>query len=232
MSSEKENEYAASDDSANISPDSRLDIPEGERPDLFEYLASLPDVDDADALLPEETPETQPEGNPENKLQALAEFIRSRAKAAQITPLAIFRENDEDAVSILENISSDENYKDIVYIKSNKDTYYYSNKIMTDNFANIAVLVEEKDNLRTLAHCVRERSAYPALTYSHFFADYPFYFTADQMTVIKENIKNNPAYEDIQVIVYPEQAEFFYSTQSLKPEIASYLADELLNERP
>jgi hypothetical protein len=215
------------------------DIPEGEKPNLFDYLASLPDVEEdetppslaGEGAEPEagEGSNAQAEETPENKLETLVEIIRFRAKAAHITPLALLKE--EDLTDALEDLANNDAYKDIVCIKGDKDSYYYSNTIMTDSFANIAVRVEEKNDAMTLAHCVRERSAYPALTYSNFFDGYPFNFSPTQMEAIKSVIKTDPAYADIQVITL-YCAEFFYSTLHIKPEIANYLADELINERP
>jgi len=219
--------------SAAASSGSHADTPDEEKPDLLDYLAGLPDVE-MDTSFPNEEkkdPEPQPEEKAENRLETLAALIRSRAKAAQITPLAALRKEDSGVLEDLNALAADEAYKDIVCIKGDNDSYYYSDKTMTTSFANIAALVEEKNDARTLAHSVRERSRYPALTYAHFFMDYPFYFSASRMEQIKQALKADSAYEDIQVFKYAN-VEFFYSTQSLKPEIASYLADELLNARP
>jgi len=239
MSSQEQKDPPEQTDGACACSNSRLNIPEGEKPDLFDYLASLPDAEE-DGTAPnlaqnEAEPEAGEESNaqteetPENKLETLVEIIRYRAKAAHITPLAFLKE--EGLTDALEELPNDEANKDIVCIKGDKDSYYYSNTIMTDSFANIAVRVEEKNDAMTLAHCVRERSAYPALTYSTFFDGYPFNFSPAQMEAIKGVIKTDPAYADIQVITL-FCAEFFYSTLHIKPEIANYLADELINERP
>ena len=219
-----------------ISQGPRLDIPEGEQPDLLDYLASLPDVEEDPSMEEEKAEEpgsTEDDGKTEEekRIEVLAALIRSRSGAAQITPLALLCSEDEGFVEVLENLSKDEAYKDIVCIKGAEDSYYYSNKIMSDSFANIAVLVNEKNDVRTLAHSVRERSSYPALTYAEFFHGYPFNFSADQMEQIRETIKTDPAYEDIQVFKY-QNAEFFYSLRFIKHEIALCYADELVNAKP
>ena len=241
MALEEKKDPAAPADNVSAPPDSRLDIPEGEKPDLLEYLAGLPDVEGEDAAMDsplsneenakQEVSEIQAEEKLEITPELLAELIRSRAKAALITPLSLLQNEKPDVLEMLNTLSADEAYKDIICIKGDKDSYYYSNNIMSNSFANIAVLVEEKDDARTLAHSVRERSAYPALTYARFFMGYPFNFSAERMEQVKAVLKSNNAYEDIQTVSYAN-VEFFYSTQSIKPEIASYLAEELVNERP
>jgi len=220
-----------------LPPLSRLNIPEGEKPDLFEYLVSQPE---SEVEFPPFTAEEKekPAPVPEEKVEdasqqpeALAEFIRTRAKAAQITPFAMMLSNNKTVAEVLEKLSKDETFRDIVQIKGEKDSYYYSNKNMTEYFANIAVLVEEKNFTRTLAEMVRRHSKDLALTPIRHFLNYPYFYSKPQLDQISKDAKANPEYEDINDLEI-DGLVYFYSTQFIPHGVATSLAEEDLNKRP
>jgi len=221
-----------------VPPLARLDIPDGEKPDLFDFLVSQPDPGIDLSPLPEEkaeecTPDEQAEekNEDEKKVDALAERIRSRAKAAQITPFAMLYSEDEAVYEVFENLFKDENFSDIVYIKGDKDTYYYSDKPMTEYFATISVLVAEKNDPRTAAHAIRGHSKHPGATPVEFFKNYPYFFTADQIEQICETFKTDPDYEDIQTFSLGGM-EYFHSTLYLPRGTAVSLVEDSMNREP
>lgn len=214
----------------------RLDIPEGEKPELLDYLVSLPDVDVDLPPIPEAKnkpePQMEEKTEEENKAEALASFIRNRTKAAQVCPFAMLYSENEDVGEVLENFSGDEAFNDIVYIKGDKDTYYYSNKTMTEYYANIAILVEEKNDSRTVAHSVREHSKYPAPTPVQFFMKTPFFLSSSQLDQVRNIFKIDPNYEDIKEFKLDNGMEYFYSTLSLTHYAAFSLAEDAMNATP
>ena len=234
-------------------PDKHLNIPEGESLDLFEYLASLPDVDaelpplqEQESEAPEETgeKETAAEEPPteelgkktqeETDMEALVNLLRERSRAGALTSFLALQKENEAIGQFFEKLKTEEKYKeeykDIVYIQGSKDKYYYSNIPMTDQFANIAALVEEKDLPRTVAHVVRTRSEYPASTKINHFMGYPYHYSAEEIKQVRETFKTNPEYEDIGEFMLRNKAEYFFSTKYLTPQLAFALEEDAQSE--
>lgn len=204
-----------------VSPYPRLDIAGDEKPDLFEYIEGLPDVDMELAPL-EDVKEDKVEGEAE----VLVEFIRKRAKASHITSFGVLLSENEGAAAVLEKVLCDENFDDIVEIKGTKESYYYSNQVMTDSFAKIAVLVHEKDYPSTVAHVVRDRSKYPSPTPVKHFVYYPYFYSAELLSQIRETLKDDPNYQDIKEFKLDNGMEYFYSNISLEHRLAVGLAED------
>lgn len=137
-----------------------------EKPDLMEYLESLPEVEDpyaeamaAAAAMP------QPEKKEKTKAELLADFIRERSAGAMLTAYAALAAEEEALEALLQEMRETESCADIVSIKGDKDVYYYSNANMSDNYARIAMLVEEKNLPKTIAEMVRfSCKTYPSPT--------------------------------------------------------------------
>ena len=112
-----------------------------EKPDLLEFLSSLPDVEDEFADLVE--PEDQNEAENEEMTEAmkLADYIRLRSAAGNLTKYASLKKEIEEVDQILMEIKKDEACEDIVYKEGQNDKYYYSKLNMSDNYAMISSLV-------------------------------------------------------------------------------------------
>lgn len=218
-------------------PHKDLNIPEGESPNLFEYLASLPDVDVEMSPLPnqEEVDETacqKAEETEEMYIETLATLLRERSRVGAITSFSVLqKENeDKDISKVFESFETDEKYQDIVYIQGSKDKYYYSNIPMTSQFANIAALVEEKDLPSTVAHVVRTRSAYPASTKVEHFKGYPYHYSDEELKQVREVFKTNPNYADIGEFKLRNKVEYLFSTEHMTPQLAFALEEDAQSE--
>ena len=214
-----------------LSPYPRLDIPEGEKPDILSYLTSLPDVDvppgfktlDEDKKVKAPVIEKTEE---QLKAEALAEKIRSRTKSLQVTAYALLLSENSEVPSILETLSKDEAYKDIVFYKGQKDKYYYSNSTMTPQYANIAVLVEEKDYLHTVAQMVRYHAkTYPSPTAEQYFVDPPYNYPKPHMERVRKMLKDDPAYKDIKEVTTNNGKIYLFSTEHMTEVYALSLAE-------
>ena len=211
-----------------LSPYPRLDIPEGESPDLFAYLKSLPDVegeeDDDEAV---EEPAAVEKTEEQKKMEALAEKIRSRTKDLHlVTAHAVLLSEDSEFPGTLEMLSRDEAFKDIVSIAGQKDTYYYSEATMTSQYANIVVLIEEKDYLYTVAKMVRYHAeTYPAPTAERYFTDPPYNFAKPHMERVRRTLQNDPRYEDIKEITAENGKIYLYSTKHMSEIYARSLVE-------
>lgn len=125
-----------------------------EKPDLLDYLESLPDVEDP--FPPSEPEEEAPaEAVEKRPAQVLADFIRKRSAAAALTARKSLMEEAENMEELIAAMAQDEDCKDIRHVDGQKDVYYYSEENMANNYAMIAALIEDKDVCRTIAEMVR-----------------------------------------------------------------------------
>ena len=196
-----------------------------EKPDVFDYLQSLPDVEDPFPPSPPE--EEKPPEPPKSKAQLLADFIRQRCAAAQITPRAMIEKDEKDAEALIQEMLSDESCGDIQSVKGQKDIYYYSNEVMADNYAKIAMLTLEKDDARTVAEMVRFNCrAFPTPTPVYYFARQPFFLNKETMAAVIGRMKDDPAYQDIRECTAQINGEkYLYSIDLMSEKYARALAN-------
>ncbi len=198
---------------------------ETEKPDLLEYLASLPGTEDEFAESEDQEPEEDEEELTESR--KLADYIRIRSGAGNLTGYASLKEEVEEADQLLEEIREDEDCKDIAYKEGKKDRYYYSQQNMSDNYAMIAVLVEDKDLTATMVHMVRFNSkTYPAPTPLSYFERHPYYATKPQIERAYQVLSGNAENADIQRFTNNRNLDFLFSTEFLSPKYAKALAHE------
>ena len=95
-----------------------------EKPDLLEYLSSLPDADDDDfADLVEPEDQNEAENEEMTEARKLADYIRLRSAAGNLTKYASLKEEIEEVDQLLMEIKNDEVCEDIVYKEGQKDKY-------------------------------------------------------------------------------------------------------------
>lgn len=197
----------------------------GEKPDIFDYMQSLPEV--ADPYQPS-APDPEPEPEPvKTKAQLLADFIRERAATGLITPRKMIEKDEEDIEALLADLAADETCKDIRTVQGNKDVYYYSDEVMANNYAKIAMLTLEKDDARTVAEMVRFNcKAFPTPTPVYYFARQPFFLDRDHMTLLLAQMKDNPDYQDIRECEAAINGEkYLYSIDLMSEKYAKALAN-------
>ncbi|MBQ8093142.1 MAG: hypothetical protein IJ242_06160 [Clostridia bacterium] len=208
--------------------DPAINPPAEEKPDgqdVFEYMQSLPDVEDP---FPSSEPEAAPPPEPEKtKAQLLADFIRERCKSALITPKALIAKDEEDVDGLLAAMAEDETCKDILKVEGHKDVYYYSEDLMAHNYAKIAMLTLEKDDARTVAEMVRFNCrAFPTPTPVYYFARQPFFLPKDRMDLILAQMKENDEYKDIRECTAEINGEkYLYSIDLMSEKYARALAN-------
>ncbi|MGN9165546.1 hypothetical protein ACTNDY_09770 [Tissierellaceae bacterium HCP3S3_D8] len=196
-----------------------------QKPDLLDYLEELEDIDDAPNSLDEEEIEVEEK----TEAQLLTEFIRMRSSAAHLTSRTSLEEDKrerQDIDELLKSISEDENCNDITFIKGDKDIYYYSDECMSDNYARIAVLVEEKDLAKTIAEMVRwNGKTYPCATPLYYFKNSPYFYTDAQIERALDRIKQQEKYSDICELTTGNDKRYLYSTIHMSEKYARALAE-------
>ena len=199
----------------------------GENPkqDIFEYMQSLPEVDDPFPPSPPE--EEAPPEEPKTKAQLLADFIRERSRSALITPLALIKADEEDAEALIAEMEADETCADILRVAGSKDVYYYSEETMAHNYAKIAMLTLEKDDLKTVAEMVRFNcKAFPTPTPVYYFARQPFFLDKERMQAVITLMENDSRYSDIKVCEAACNGEkYLYSIDLMSEKYAKALAN-------
>lgn len=200
-----------------------------ESKDLLSYLESLPEAEEDEFAGLEPEAEAVPEEHEEQELteaQKLAEYIRIRTHGTQLTAYQALAAEIENLDELLVELSQDETCADIVSVKGKKDRYYYSGSSMSDNYAMIASLVEEKNLTVTIAEMVRFNcKTYPAPTPFTYFERSPYAATKAQISRAIDVLGQQPENADIQVFTNNVGQKFFYSTELMSLKYAKALAD-------
>lgn len=232
---EEKAEYAARaqavmDGTAVSASDAQKAAEGSEKVDLFDYMDSLPEVNDPfppseNPMIPDpNVPQEQPERKP---AEMLAEYIRSRSAAAQLTPKKPLAEEEPQLEEMLTEMHAEASCQDIVSVQGNKDEYFYSNENMANNYAMIAMLVLEKDLPRTIAHMVRFNcKTYPSPTPLYYFMRSPYNYTKTQLDQALRMIQKDPETADIQTVTAFNGILYMYSDKIMSQKYAKALADD------
>ena len=214
-------ELAAKQQAAEAAPEAAEApaVPEGTdatdaKPELLDFLAAAPDAEnDPYADQPTKTAPELPELTP---AQQLAGFIRSRSAAALVTAHAQLASEVENADELLAQMPQDPQCEDIVSRTGAKDTYYYSSANMSDNYAMIAQLIEDRDLCVMFAEMVRFNARiYPSATPLRYFQRSPYGLAPDEIEQTWKTMQGRPEFADIEELTNNQNERFLFSTQYL-----------------
>lgn len=198
------------------------EIPKEEKVDFLDYLDELNEDDELANL----SVETAEEVDERTSGELLADFIRDRSGGSYLTSKSSLKEEDENLDDLLEELKEDESCKDIVSIKGDKDIYFYSSKNMSDNYAMIALFVEEKNLPKTIAEMVRwNAKTYPCPTPIYYFTRTPYNYTEEQIENAVETVKKEEDYSDIGELITGNDVRYLYSTIHMSEKYARALAE-------
>lgn len=215
---------SAAAEAANAPDMAQQAAADGRTVDLFDYMDSLPEVKDP---FPPSEPEPEPEPQPERKPgEVLAEYIRQRSGAAHLTPRKALEAEEPQLEEMLEEMRSLESCADIKSVAGAKDEYFYSDEVMANNYAMIAMLVLEKNIARTVAHMVRFNcKTYPSPTPLYHFMRSPYNYTKPQLEQALRVLKADKDTQDIKTVVAFNDVLYMYSTDIMSERYAKALAD-------
>ena len=98
---------------------------------------------------------------------------------------------------------------------------------MANNYAMIAMLVEEKDLTRTIAHMVRFNcKTYPSPTPLYYFMRSPYKYTQAQLDHALDMILRQPDTQDIKTVTAFNGILYMYSDQIMSQKYAQALAND------
>lgn len=224
-------ELAAKQQAAGAAPEAAEApaVPEGTdaadaKPELLDFLAAAPDAEnDPYADQPTKTAPELPELTP---AQQLAGFIRSRSAAALVTAHAQLISEVENADELLAQMPQDPQCEDIVSRTGAKDTYYYSSANMSDNYAMIAQLIEDRDLCVMFAEMVRFNARiYPSATPLRYFQRSPYGLAPDEIEQTWKTMQGRPEFADIEELTNNQNERFLFSTQYLTRRYAKAISD-------
>ena len=224
-------ELAAKQQAAEAAPEAAEApaVPEGTdaadaKPELLDFLAAAPDAEnDPYADQPTKTAPELPELTP---AQQLAGFIRSRSAAALVTAHAQLISEMENADELLAQMPQDPQCEDIVSRTGAKDTYYYSSANMSDNYAMIAQLIEDRDLCVMFAEMVRFNARiYPSATPLRYFQRSPYGLAPDEIEQTWKTMQGRPEFADIEELTNNQNERFLFSTQYLTRRYAKAISD-------
>lgn len=224
-------ELAAKQQAAEAAPEAAEApaVPEGidaadAKPELLDFLAAAPDAEnDPYADQPTKTAPELPELTP---AQQLAGFIRSRSAAALVTAHAQLTSEVENADELLAQMPQDPQCEDIVSRTGAKDTYYYSSANMSDNYAMIAQLIEDRDLCVMFAEMVRFNARiYPSATPLRYFQRSPYGLAPDEIEQTWKTMQGRPEFADIEELTNNQNERFLFSTQYLTRRYAKAISD-------
>ena len=224
-------ELAAKQQAAKAAPEAAEPpaVPEGTdaadaKPELLDFLAAAPDAEnDPYADQPTKTAPELPELTP---AQQLAGFIRSRSAAALVTAHAQLASEVENADELLAQMPQDPQCEDIVSRTGAKDTYYYSSANMSDNYAMIAQLIEDKDLCVMFAEMVRFNArVYPSATPLKYFQRSPYGLAPEEIEQTWKTMQGRPEFADIEELTNNQNERFLFSTQHLTRRYAKAISD-------
>ena len=224
-------ELAAKQQAAEAAPEAAEApaVPEGTdaadaKPELLDFLAAAPDAEnDPYADQPTKTAPELPELTP---TQQLAGYIRSRSAAALVTAHAQLTSELENADELLAQMPQDPQCEDIVSRTGAKDTYYYSSANMSDNYAMIAQLIEDRDLCVMFAEMVRFNARiYPSATPLRYFQRSPYGLAPDEIEQTWKTMQGRPEFADIEELTNNQNERFLFSTQYLTRRYAKAISD-------
>jgi len=224
-------ELAAKQQAAEAAPEAAEApaVPEGTdaadaKPELLDFLAAAPDAEnDPYADQPTKTAPELPELTP---AQQLAGYIRSRSAAALVTAHAQLVSELENADELLAQMPQDPQCEDIVSRTGAKDTYYYSSANMSDNYAMIAQLIEDRDLCVMFAEMVRFNARiYPSATPLRYFQRSPYGLAPDEIEQTWKTMQGRPEFADIEELTNNQNERFLFSTQYLTRRYAKAISD-------
>jgi len=127
---------------------------------------------------------------------------------------------------LLAQMPADPQCADIVSRTGAKDTYYYSSANMSDNYAMIAQLIEDRDLCVMVAEMVRFNArVYPSATPLRYFRRSPYDLTQEAIEQTWQAMQGRPEYADIEELTNNQNERFLFSTKHLTRRYAKAISD-------
>jgi len=166
---------------------------------------------------------------------ALADVLYDRTAHSKVTSAKWLKQNAPKEVDravmdeLLAAVDAGKGEDDLSHIamtRGGKDKYYYNASIMTQEYARLDAMLEDKDILKTIATVTRsDCKLYPRPTEFSKLMGYPFRFSLDEVEGAAARMQLREEYGDIGVVQASNGAKAFYSSQFVKEGYARALLE-------
>ncbi len=167
----------------------------------------------------------------EDKVALIGNFIRDKSSEGELTNAEDLLEEPislevDEVLTMIEELNKRDDFLDIVVHKGKEKVYLYSINFITKNYANMMIVVEEKDFFKMIADTVRQESKiYPRPTNVKLFSKAPFKLSKDDFLEIYNQLKKKEEYKDIQEVKASNNAIYLYSEDFMKRAHAASIAE-------
>ncbi len=164
--------------------------------------------------------------------ESVAEYIRERSRVPKFTFVSElssepFLLDAEPALALVAEMRAEEQFTDITLLKSEKiGDSLYSSKFISDNYAEMMLLKEERDPARTIVQMVRtECRVYPRPCDVRLFGVEPFSMTEAEISAAIDTVLSAPESSDIGSITASTGQRYLYSTNYMDRAWAESLVE-------
>lgn len=169
-----------------------------------------------------------------SKAEILYNFIRQEnlkeklGKKSQLIARPPDELTEEVVVELLTNIDNYEDLDNIDLIETDKDTYYYDIYLWTRQYADTAVILEEKDMKKAIATRTRKDcKIYPRpLQVSALFQP-PYSYSLEEIQRTLRAMEEDQDYRDIKTVQASNGGTCIYSTDEMSEKYARSLCEYL-----
>lgn len=172
-----------------------------------------------------------------DKIESMGWFIRDKSFEGKVCNAEDFLEEPflldiDEVLNNIKELKTREDFKDIYTIKGESAIYLFSEKYVTHNYANMLVMVEERDLLKLIAESVRNESkTYPRPTTIKLFTLRPFNLSKEDIEHVLEELKKREEYGDIKETKTSNGVLYLYSDKYMTKAHAASLAEWVEVER-
>lgn len=166
-----------------------------------------------------------------DKIALMGWFVRDRSYDSKLTNAEQFLDEPfslevDEILPSLDELKSREEFSDICIKKGKESIYLFSEERMTQNYAKMLIMVEEKNLFKLVAETVRDESrTYPRPTDSRLFLNTPFNLKKDEFLQVFDELKRKEEYSDIKESRASNNALYLYSDKFIKKAHADKLTE-------
>lgn len=179
--------------------------------------------------------EVEAEANREKSDDELvASYIKDITLAEELAALADLKAAPPEGVAperlteILAHPEESPFFETIKSIQGKKDVYYYDSANMTDHFAKIQSIMQDKDILASIASAARhDCKIYPRPVKLTAMMDSPYFFTKGEISGALERMKQTEEYQDIDTVTASNGKVCIYSSKYMSKKYAQALCEEM-----
>lgn len=164
----------------------------------------------------------------------LAKYIREQSRQERVTAYSAVALCPPEGVTrqqlkeLLADCSADDTMLSVALVKGSKDVYYYDKELMSERFATVQSLIEDKDILATVAAAARhDCKVYPRPVRVQALMDSPYFYSEDEVLGAIARMSGREDYGDIATVTASNGKVCIYSLTFMSKKYAQALCEEM-----